>query len=203
MVEGNGPELGKAASADRQPFVWQKVEWRQGDGCYSFEVQQGGLYGSVTSPHGHSLTLPMVAWYGLLDALAASRKTRARSDRQQPPRSHARWSQVELAELLAAYAAGATIRSLAQTHNRTEQAIESQLAREGLWDRNLREPISKGRVRPSPHYELPKQETSPPWPPDYWDSPTAGQVGVPGMDRALPGAAMSKASSENKSETIR
>lgn len=203
MIESNGPALGDMASADRQPLVWQKVEWRQGDGSYSFDVQQGGLYGSLTSPHGHSLTIPMVAWYGLLDALAASRKTRERSERRQPPRSHARWSQAEVAELQAAYAAGATIRSLAQTHNRTEQAIESQLARDGLWDRNLREPIGRGLDRTGSPVELPNREAAPPWPPDYWDSPSAGQGSVPARGRAQPEAAKNKALSESPSDTTR
>ena len=58
--------------------IWQKVEWRQGDGRYCFEVQQGGLHATLTAPHGGSLTVPTVAWYALLDALAASRKTTQR-----------------------------------------------------------------------------------------------------------------------------
>ena len=172
----------------QEPVVWQLVEWRQGDGRYRFEVQQGGLHATLTSPHGQSLTIPMVAWYGLIDALAASRKTRERSERPQPPRSHARWTRAEIGELLAAYHSGATIRSLAQTHNRSEQAIEAQLSREGLWDRLRREPIEAGDgdrstrdAAPTLPATLQRQAGSgrdaPPWPSDYWDSPVSRVTG--------------------------
>jgi hypothetical protein len=30
-----------------EPMVWERVEWRQGDGSYVFEVAQGGLYGTI------------------------------------------------------------------------------------------------------------------------------------------------------------
>lgn len=45
----------------QEPLVWERVEWRQGDGRYRFEVAQGGLHATLTAPHGASLTLPMVA----------------------------------------------------------------------------------------------------------------------------------------------
>jgi hypothetical protein len=50
-----------------EPLVWERVEWRQGDGRYRFEVERGGLHAKLTAPHGSSLTLPIVAWEGLLD----------------------------------------------------------------------------------------------------------------------------------------
>ena len=62
---------------EQDPVIWEKVEWRQGDGSYRFELQQGGLHATLTAPHGRSFTIPTVAWYALLDALAASRKTKA------------------------------------------------------------------------------------------------------------------------------
>jgi hypothetical protein len=55
-------------SGPQEPLVWERVEWRQGDGRYVFEVAQGGLHASLASPHGSKLTLPVVAWEGLLDA---------------------------------------------------------------------------------------------------------------------------------------
>ena len=45
-----------------EPLVWERVEWRQGDGRYRFEVERGGLHAKLTAPHGSSLTLPIVAW---------------------------------------------------------------------------------------------------------------------------------------------
>ena len=122
-------------------LVWEKVEWRQGDGCYCFEVARGGLHATLTSPGGRSLTVPMVAWMGLLDALAAARKTKERGQRTLPPRSGARWSMTESDELVAAFRAGGTITALAQAHNRSDMAIEAQLAQKGLWDRMQRRPI--------------------------------------------------------------
>ena len=44
-----------------EPLVWERVEWRQGDGRYRFEVERGGLHAKLTAPHGSSLTLPIVS----------------------------------------------------------------------------------------------------------------------------------------------
>jgi hypothetical protein len=123
-----------------EPLVWQRVEWRQGDGRYVFEVAQGGLHATLVSPHGTKLTLPMVAWEGLLDALAAVRKTKARSERAFPSRSGARWYDGEAGELAAAFKAGRNITQLARAHHRSEFAIEAELDRQGLWDRIERRP---------------------------------------------------------------
>lgn len=117
------------------PLVWERVTWRQGDGSYSFEVAEGGLLATLRSPHGTSLSLPMVAWDALLDALAGARKTRARSERGFPARSGARWYEGEAGELAAAFKAGRSIQQLARAHNRSEFAVEAQLDRMGLWDR--------------------------------------------------------------------
>jgi hypothetical protein len=123
--------------------VWERVEWRQGDGRYVFEVAQGGLHATLSSPHGSKLTLPMVAWEGLLDALAAARKTKTRAERNLPSRTGARWSEVETQELSKTFKAGGSIAQLARVHNRTQFAVEAQLERQGLWDRAERRPTAR------------------------------------------------------------
>ena len=80
MAQGYGPHQ------SQEPVLWDRVEWRQGDGRYTFQVASGGLLATLSSPHGSALTLPMVAWEGLLDALAAQRKTRARGESKFPAR---------------------------------------------------------------------------------------------------------------------
>ena len=100
-------EYGYSEGQDQEPMVWDRVEWRQGDGRYVFEVARGGLLATLSSPHGAKLTLPMVAWEGLLDALAAARKTKARAERNLPSRTGARWSESEVQELAKAFKAGA------------------------------------------------------------------------------------------------
>lgn len=137
---------GHGHSPSQEPLAWERVQWRQGDGRYSFEVAQGGLFATLTSPHGGTLTMPLVAWEGLLDALAAARKTRTRGERGMPSRANARWSEEESGELVAAFQQGRTISQLAQAHNRTAFAIESQLDRLGLWDRTTRQPTGQPRV---------------------------------------------------------
>lgn len=132
---------GQAHGELQEPLIWERVAWRQGDGRYVFEVVAGGLHATLRSPHGMSLTLPMVAWDGLLDALAGARKTRTRAERGFPARSGARWYDGEVSELVAAFKAGHTIRQLAGAHNRSELAVEAQLDRMGLWDRVARRPI--------------------------------------------------------------
>ncbi len=123
------------------PLVWSLVEWKQGDGTYRFEVARGGLHGTMTAPGGRNFTIPMVAWFGLLDALGAARKTKDRGDRPMPLRSGARWSPTETDEVIANFKAGRSIALLAQAHNRSEYAIESQLAQHRLWDPMHRCPL--------------------------------------------------------------
>src|SRR5262245_53719330 len=130
-----------------EPLVWERVVWRQGDGRYVFEVDQGGLHAKLSSPHGTSLTLPMVAWEGLLDALLGARKARVRNERGFPARSGARWYDGEAGELAAAFKAGRSVAQLARAHNRSEFAIEAQLDRLGLWDRMARRAIVPGQER--------------------------------------------------------
>ena len=137
-------------------MVWERVEWRQGDGRYVFEVAQGGLYGTITAPQGRALTLPIVAWEGLLDALAAARKSKQRSERNMPARTGARWSEAETAELAKTFKSGGSIGQLARIHNRTQYAIEAQLERLGLWDRAARQPM--GRVATRDFQELARRD---------------------------------------------
>ena len=138
MSRGYGQDF--SSSELQEPLVWERVTWRQGDGHYSFEIAEGGLLATLKSPHGTSLTLPVIAWEGLLDALAGARKTRARGERGFPARSGARWYEGEAGELAAAFKAGRTIPQLARAHNRSEFAVEAQLDRMGLWDRVARRP---------------------------------------------------------------
>jgi hypothetical protein len=130
-----------------EPLMWERVVFRQGDGRYVFEVEEGGLHAKLSSPHGTSLTLPMVAWEGLLDALIGARKARTRNERAFPARSGARWYDGEAGELAAGFRAGRTIAQLARTHNRSEHAVEAQLDRLGLWDRIARRAIALGSER--------------------------------------------------------
>jgi hypothetical protein len=149
----------------QEPLVWERVEWRQGDGQYVFLVERGGLHATLKAPHGH-LTLPVIAWEGLLDALGAARKTKSRSERNLPARTGARWSESESGELMQAFKAGRTIAQLARAHNRTVYGIETQLDRLGLWDRVKRRPI--GAALPTD--SGPSRHRPPPLEGDAWRS---------------------------------
>jgi hypothetical protein len=126
-----------------------------------FEIEEGGLHAKLTSPHGTSLTLPMVAWEGLLDALTGARKARTRNERAFPARSGARWYDGEAGELAAGFRAGRTITQLARTHNRSEYAIEAELDRLGLWDRLARRAIVPGKERSASQRPLVNAESGP------------------------------------------
>lgn len=139
MSQPHDSRPSRAVSA-QEPLVWQRVEWQQGDGRYVFDVAPGGLHATLASPHGTKLTLPMVAWEGLHDALAAARKTRQRGESRHPARSGARWYAGEAEELAGAFKAGRSIKQLAQAHHRSEFAVEAELDRQGLWDRVERRP---------------------------------------------------------------
>jgi hypothetical protein len=130
-----------------EPLVWERVVWRQGDGRYVFEIEEGGLHAKLTSPYGTSLTLPTIAWEGLLDAIQGARKARTRNERGFPARSGARWYDGEAGEVAAGFRAGRSIRQLARAHNRSEHAIEAELHRLGLWDRIARRAIVPGEQK--------------------------------------------------------
>lgn len=110
-----------------EPMIWEKVEWRQGDGRYAFVVEQGGLFATLSQPGGKSTTMPTVAWEALVDAIGAARKAKAREPRHLPARTGARWSQAEADELVAAYQAGSSIEHLAKSHNRSVYGIQNKL----------------------------------------------------------------------------
>ncbi|MEW5964084.1 MAG: hypothetical protein AB1749_11030 [Pseudomonadota bacterium] len=137
------------------PLVWQRFEWSSGADRYRFEVENGGLLGTLTAEADASageaaarrLTLPMVAWEGMLDCIKTTRKARSRpAESGLPARSGTRWSDTETLELAAAFEAGHTIDQLAAAHARSPVAIESQLVKIGLLTRT-----ADGRVlRPGP-----------------------------------------------------
>lgn len=112
--------------------AWETFEWRCGADPYRFEIAQGGLMGTLYGLGGQSMTLPMVAWEGLLDSLRVTRKTRERGSAPLPSRFGARWSTTESEELKVSFVAGKSIPALAEMHGRTRAAIESELARQGL-----------------------------------------------------------------------
>ena len=116
-------------------LVWQSIDWRRGEDQYRFEIERGGLFATIKAPGNRSLTLPMVVWEGLLDALKASRATKARIEQQYPVRTGARWYDGEANELAQAFRAGRSIPALAKAHNRTEYAIENQLDKMGLFSK--------------------------------------------------------------------
>lgn len=162
---GHGTQHGEAF----EPLVWERVTWRQGDGRYVFEVAEGGLHAKLSSPHGTLLVLPMVAWEGLLDAIAGARKTRTRNERGFPARSGARWYDGEAGELATAFKAGRNIQELARAHSRSEFAVEAQLERMGLWDRATGRPQQQAG---GPH---PDQEAVP----DFLDTGGSGRDAAP------------------------
>jgi hypothetical protein len=167
-----------------EPLVWERVTWRQGDGRYVFEVAEGGLHGKLVSPHGTSLTLPMVAWEGLLDAISGARKTRTRNERGFPARSGARWYDGEAGELAAAFKSGRSVAQLARAHSRSEFAVEAQLDRMGLWDRVNGRPLAGGEADPRP------QPVSKPGPHRHPGlEPRRPADGAPGADQGPASAA--------------
>lgn len=147
---------------DEEPLVWERVEWRLGDGRYVYEVAEGGLFATVTAPGERSLTLPVVAWDAMLDAVAAARKARRRGEREQPSRAGQMWVPSEVDRLIAEFEGGASIARLARSHNRTGGAIETKLARLGLWDREARRPTTG---RDAADTALVPKDWPPPWPP--------------------------------------
>lgn len=145
-------------------LLWEKVVFRQGDGRYEFSIDRGGLHATLETPHGRSLTIPMVAWYGLLDALAAARRTKTRAERPAATRHGQRWSEAEAEELAASFRSGVSAESLARRHNRSRVAVETQLSKAGLWDREIGVP-TPAATDPLEHLEVP-DDGAPPWSPE-------------------------------------
>lgn len=124
----------------REPIIWQRFEWKSGADCYMFEIEQGGLFGTLTAPGDRVTTLPMVAWEGLLESVRVTRKAQSQPQSRAvsaglPARSGARWTEAETEELIEKFKSGRSIGELAEAHARTAYAIEAHLERNGLWMR--------------------------------------------------------------------
>lgn len=112
---------------------WERFVWNCAGTRYLFEIQSGGLHGQLRSDAGQSLTLPMVAWEGLLDCVRAQRKARTQTAAVDlPARAGARWTSAESDELRDGFKAGKSLAALAAQHSRTRGAIERELERMGL-----------------------------------------------------------------------
>lgn len=130
----------------REALVWERFEWRGGADRYRFEIAEGGLFGTLSAYLGEDeareaptrqLTLPLVAWEGLIESLKTNRAARARPlSTGLPGRAGARWSDGEIERLQQGFAAGRKIKDLADEHARTPAAIEQQLEKMGLWMRD-------------------------------------------------------------------
>ena len=70
--------------------TWETFEWRCGADLYRFEIGEGGIMGTLRGIGGQTMTLPMVAWEGLLDSLRMTRKARDRGAAPLPSRAGAR-----------------------------------------------------------------------------------------------------------------
>ena len=112
--------------------AWRRFEWQAGADHYSFEIENGGMYGRLRCGAGQAVSLPMVAWEGLLECVRTNHKSRTRSAAVLPARAGARWSQVESGELKDDFNKGHSVEVLARRHVRTSAAIEAELARQGL-----------------------------------------------------------------------
>ena len=133
----------------REPIVWERFEWRSGADQYRFEITDGGLIGTLTGPGTKSHSLAIVAWEGLLESLKVNRKSKDKASSELNVRAGSRWSPAEIGALEQGVATGRSIQQLAGAHGRTAFAVETQLAKMGLWDRELRLPVSSPR---SPGY---------------------------------------------------
>jgi len=129
----------------REPLSWQRFEWKTGADAYVFEIQQGGLFGTLTAASSRAITLPMVAWEGLLDCVRVTRRSQSQPQSRAitaglPARSGARWTDAETEDLIEGYKAGRQIAELADHHGRTAYAVELQLEKLGLRMRATDEP---------------------------------------------------------------
>ncbi len=112
---------------------WGRFGWRAGADEFSFEIEPGGMYATLRPPPPQAaLTLPVVAWEGLLEAMKVNRSSRQRAQGNLPPRAGARWSEEETQRLATSFGEGKSVAALSQIHARTSVAIESQLVKLGL-----------------------------------------------------------------------
>ena len=165
-------------------LVWESVSWRRGEDQFRLEIERGGLFATLSAPGGRSLTLPMVVWEGLLDALKAGRNTKARVEQQQQylARSRSRWSDGEVSEVADAYKSGRSIGEIAHSHNRSTYAIEHQLDKLGLISKagiygpgTDRGTDREGDRAPDPSRSTASADASDEWPDDRptWDPQTS------------------------------
>lgn len=123
-MAGHGSERG---------IAWERFQWSCAGTRYFFEIESGGLHGRLSSDAGQSLTLPVVAWEGLLESVRAQRKARQQTAAVDlPARAGARWTSAESDELRDGFKAGKSVAALAAHHARTRAAIERELERMGL-----------------------------------------------------------------------
>lgn len=125
-------------------LCWNRFEWWCGEDRFSFEIERGGLLGTLCAPRQPPLTLPVVAWEGLLDSLKTNRKARTRAVSDLPPRAGARWTDAEATAVATAFKSGARIAHIASTQGRTRSAIQSQLIKSGLLDPVTLQPRATG-----------------------------------------------------------
>ncbi len=121
---------------------WQRFEWTCGADRFVFEVADGGLFGTLSQGPERQMTLPMVAWEGMLDSVTLARRTKNQVDRSYHDRSGARWSDPEVLRLEQGFKSGQSIAELARIHARSAIAVEHQLEKLGLWNRIERRPMS-------------------------------------------------------------
>lgn len=139
---------------------WGRFAWRAGADEFSFEIEPGGMYATLRPPQPQSaLTLPVVAWEGLLEAMKVNRSARQRAQGNLPPRAGARWSEEETQRLMAAFGEGKSVAALSQIHARTSVAIESQLVRLGLIART--DPSTSGQSQSSATQSNPMEPRQP------------------------------------------
>lgn len=113
----------------RDPIVWQRFEWKSGADNYVFEIQQGGLFGTLTAQPNRVMTLPMVAWEGMLESVRVTRKSQTQPQSRavaagMAQRSGSRWTEAEVDQLVEQFKSGRTIAQLADAHARSAYAVE-------------------------------------------------------------------------------
>ena len=116
-------------------LAWESFTWKSGAETYRFDIRDHGLIGGLNVSDGRNFALPMVVWEAMFDAVKTNRKAKARADENVPPRAGARWTEKESDELAAKFRSGRSVDDLAREHARTGWAVETQLAKLGLWDR--------------------------------------------------------------------
>lgn len=110
-------------------IVWERFTWSSGADQYSFEIGDNGLFGTLRGSGRADVTLPIVAWEGMVESLKASRRMRSKASAGMPGRAGARWSDAETDKLISGFRSGMSLAELAAAHSRTVFAVEHQLER--------------------------------------------------------------------------